>query len=675
MKKFLPFLLLLAASAFGQAGNWAGTGGSSLADPLNASYYSPGSPSGSLGTGSLWFTDAMSKYLQTTSNTVGSLKAALPAGAAGEFLDFQLHYKNSSGSSKALSIISMGVLSCTTGPNCGSTKTIAAGTAFAARYAQINTATDDFTSGNTGTGPVPDPLVPATDQYTSQATNAFPVTVSNGNTQSIWFDYLVPAGTLSGYYSGTIVVCVTATTCSAGTEETLPVTVAIWNFSLPATASIKSEIGADGTNGCIAYYGSYGACGSFPGSSGSADLGVTLTNLQEAPLLLDHRLSYGNQLVYPSVHSPNSWGTFEANYGPYLLGTASNTLLAGAKLTLLDMSASANNGTDAQYWVNEFQSKYSYGQLFEYTCDEPGDTAGQWAPCSSPGATNQMASPVLPSLVTTDIACATHNYAGSTPSPLNYINLMVTSVTDFDPLNTDCGIGSAPYTPSLLPSQYSSWLAGGTSSNPRTFDLYQGCSNQNTCSNSHMPGTFAFGGHHQGYYNIVIDADAARNRMTFWVDWLMGASMHLYYDWGECWNSSSSCQDGLGNTGSDPWTYFVFTGGNGDGTLLYPGTAAKVGVTTPIPIPSIRLKLWRDGEQDYEYMVQLHNKGQDSFITSQFASFGFSNAYTFNNGNLTTDTTTCASCLMSARAAFGNQLHADSLANGGGQGVGFGVAP
>ncbi len=46
----------------------------------------------------------------------------------------------------------------------------------------------------------------------------------------------------------------------------------------------------------------------------------------------------------------------------------------------------------------------------------------------------------------------------------------------------------------------------------------------------------------------------------------------------------------------------------GDGSLFYRGTAAELGVAAELPLPSIRLKLLRDGIQDHELLSMLKKK-------------------------------------------------------------------
>ena len=84
-------------------------------------------------------------------------------------------------------------------------------------------------------------------------------------------------------------------------------------------------------------------------------------------------------------------------------------------------------------------------------------------------------------------------------------------------------------------------------------------------------------------------------------------------------------------------------GGNGDGTLFYPGTTAKIGGTQPVPVPSIRLALIRDGMEDYEL---LH---MSDAATAQAAASSFiTNSYTFDND---------PAKLQAARLTLGNALH------------------
>jgi hypothetical protein len=54
---------------------------------------------------------------------------------------------------------------------------------------------------------------------------------------------------------------------------------------------------------------------------------------------------------------------------------------------------------------------------------------------------------------------------------------------------------------------------------------------------------------------------------------------------------------------NNPWISQYLFWSNGDGTLVYPGLPAFSAIDTHKPAPSLRLKILRDGFEDYEYLV------------------------------------------------------------------------
>lgn len=53
-------------------------------------------------------------------------------------------------------------------------------------------------------------------------------------------------------------------------------------------------------------------------------------------------------------------------------------------------------------------------------------------------------------------------------------------------------------------------------------------------------------------------------------------------------------------------------GGQGDGTLIYPGKTSRIGGATDTVLESIRLKQIREGREDYEYLAHLSATGRDA---------------------------------------------------------------
>ena len=67
----------------------------------------------------------------------------------------------------------------------------------------------------------------------------------------------------------------------------------------------------------------------------------------------------------------------------------------------------------------------------------------------------------------------------------------------------------------------------------------------------------------------------------------------------------------------DPWDTVWAFGGNGDGTLFYPGRPDRIGGTTDVPIDSLRLKHIRDGRQDFELLRLLDSRGPEGHRRAQ----------------------------------------------------------
>ncbi len=211
----------------------------------------------------------------------------------------------------------------------------------------------------------------------------------------------------------------------AKTIATIPVSLTVWAFALPSTATLKSAFGLSWDGLCLQAYGSYGKCAKYPGSGGSSDSALELMKVSQASLLLDHRVTV-SQAVYvgpPSIE----WSHFNATYGPLLNGTA-GTLLSGAKLTTLKFAPAAEyylNSTVIQDWVSHFSSSGWLNQLFHYTCDEPPNNECSWAEALSYEQAVHSASIYMKTLITTDLALATqHNLLAELNILTPVVNLM-----------------------------------------------------------------------------------------------------------------------------------------------------------------------------------------------------------------------------------------------------------
>ncbi|MGD1096488.1 MAG: DUF4091 domain-containing protein [Bryobacteraceae bacterium] len=116
--------------------------------------------------------------------------------------------------------------------------------------------------------------------------------------------------------------------------------------------------------------------------------------------------------------------------------------------------------------------------------------------------------------------------------------------------------------------------------------FYQSCA----CHGCNSSG----GPYFTGWPSYLIDAPGSSNWVMQWIAWKFRIEGELYYSMNEAYAGKE-----------DPWTNLRVSGGNGDGTLFYPGRPSRIGGHTDIPIESIRLKLIREGMEDYEYLALL----------------------------------------------------------------------
>jgi Domain of unknown function (DUF4091)/IPT/TIG domain len=611
LRHFYSYCALLAAVAVAAAANLALANAQQLAE-LNRN--GAVKVRGAATTTNIWITDPLQKILQTNT-TPGTAQALNIYASRNEFADFQVHALPTAASIQ-MNVTVSDFTNSQTGFVIPSATNV-----FVYREAYLNITTLSDQNGTLGI--TPDALIPTVDPYSGQPRNAFPFTVAPNQTQSAWIDVLVPVGAPAGFYSGTVTIL-----DGNNVIGQLSVELKVWAFSLPSIATLKSYFGvSNDPNGmCIQAYragsdGGYSECAAYPGSGGSSDTAIELIHRNEAMFALDHRLSIEAIYVGPPSYGYNfDWTHFDATYSDLFNGAAP-TVLTGAALTTILYSPPAEYETDSttiQNWVSHFTANGWLNALFDYTCDEPPNGC-TWSGALSKEQAIHAGSENLKTLITTNIANATQN------NLLTDLNIIVPVVNDMEPQGG-----------SNQRSAYNSFLSGTYGTNKHLW-WYQSCSSHGSCTNGTVGPSSAT------WPSYMIDASPVRNRIFQWLAFLDNIEAELYYTTDWCWGITSS---GSPCGSSDPWVGVYAYGGNGDGTLFYPGTPAKIGGTTPVPVPSIRLKLIRDGIQDYEYLIALSKAGYDAFARATAATF-ITNAYTFNND---------PQALTAARQALGDQL-------------------
>jgi hypothetical protein len=595
--------------------------------------------------------------------------------AQNEFQSFQVHVQAPSGGYSALNV-TMSALSKTTGP--GANYTIPAPSTSAVDivvyregYIHITTPTcfdapTCLPTLSSPTGYYPDPLIPAVDPYWHQTTTAFPVSVAAGQNQSAWIDVYIPQATPSGWYLGSVTISNGGTTLA-----TMPVLYGVWQWPadaggyMPSTATLHTMEFTGYQSLCRQAYGLNGTtCANYPGSGGSADYGDVVSKEDLAVQLLDNRLTLAS---VATSYFPTAADTTLENGTTMPTGRVQR-IMSGSKLGAVYFQCPGNcnfgTGQNAQTDIPAFMNTMnSNGWLnsqnngaFYYDVDEPGLTCSNWttAIANANASRTHTSAPLMPMLITSWIQAAT------ACSGLNAVDWMIAGVIAMEPSPQN-------YVPGVTPgvnfrSSYNSWLAGnccGTGSPQRQLWAYGACGNTGTCTNGYPASgdstqpaacgtTWVQCGIAAYYPTWDVDSVPVANRANEWNTFREQESGELYYLLDGCFYYS------CGGT-TDPWSSVYEYGNNGDGDLLYPGSnstgtsklAAQIGVSVPIWIPSIRLKMMRDGVQDYEYLNLLTNDGNGSFVQSEISSW-ITNGYTYD---------TNPSGLTNARQAFGQAIH------------------
>ncbi|MCA9565673.1 MAG: DUF4091 domain-containing protein, partial [Myxococcales bacterium] len=258
---------------------------------------------------------------------------------------------------------------------------------------------------------------------------------------------------------------------------------------------------------------------------------------------------------------------FEEVYGGLFDGTMPGPRLAGARMNTLQTVGL--NSEDISAMRSMFADNgWNQTVLYDQVCDNP-PVGCQWAEIPTLASVPRGAG--VPALVTADIASASSNEVAD-------------DVTIFAPVFQDM----LPRLGTTQRGEYDDWLSGSGN------DLwwYQSCHSHGCGGICHT----SEGAHFTGWPSYVIDASAMQARAMEWFTFQQDIHGELYH------NTTAH----LASAFEDSCDY----SGNGDGTLFYPGTPDRIGGTTHIPLPSIRLKLIREGLEDYEYLRMLSELGE-----------------------------------------------------------------
>jgi hypothetical protein len=424
----------------------------------------------------------------------------------------------------------------------------------------------------------PDALIPTVDSFFNEERNAFPIDIPAKENRVAWIDILVPGDAGAGSYEG--VLAVTAD----GFSTSVHIHLTVLNFSIPTTSSLATAFGMGFAKPCVAFYGD---------DCRTHEEDGWRTKAMFVRSALDNRITISYPQYQP-ITSPTERAYFRQYVLPLLDGTAS-TKLAGARLTSIQVDD--DNETQLAAWRSEANGSSFSERAFVYACDEPLSDSSLWVNCKNKATSALQTWPQVKILITASINEAD---AADATTVIDTLVPLVRYMGDKP------GTGP-PYEGNQRPS-YNAFLT-----DPRNqVWMYTSCESEG------CDGTGETDPYWVGWPGYVIDAPAVEARAMGWLSFIFETTGELYF-----------AVDLLLPTA---WTDQFNQGGNGDGTMFYPGTPAMIGGTDPIPIESIRLKLIREGYEDYEYLKFLADHGQRTQAMAIAANL-FPNIYDTNQPN------------------------------------------
>jgi Glycoside hydrolase 123, catalytic domain/Glycoside hydrolase 123 N-terminal domain len=418
-------------------------------------------------------------------------------------------------------------------------------------------------SSERAAGEWPDPLVPRIDHYAQERRNAFPFLVSRGRNQPVWIDVYVPPSTPAGLYTGSVAILV-----SGKSSIEIPVELQVWDFDLPSTSRLTTTFGFSGTPAVKQHYGRY---------TSDQDIGDLTTLYQKSALW--HRITLdGSSGLAPDLKVFGNrvrvdWDSYDRQIAPFLDGRvfSRGEPLVGGRFTSVVLHTPKTLTTpeqQIQFWrqvAAHFRARGWFGRMFNYLWDEPA--SGQFPAMVKLGQVIRRADPGVRNLVTAPLHADWSSF----------VDIWTPLVNCLEPKPND-----SYCTTTVRRSQYNDELAKG-----KQLWWYQSCASHG-CN---IVGRDYF----RGWPSYMIDDAPVDNRIMEWLSWKYDIGGELYFNTNEAYFRKP-----------DPWTDVHLFGG--DGTLFYPGRPDAIGGRTDIPIESIRLKLIREGLEDYEYLILLEKR-------------------------------------------------------------------
>jgi hypothetical protein len=400
----------------------------------------------------------------------------------------------------------------------------------------------------------PDGLVPDVDETVGEKRRAFPLDVPARESRALWVDVHVPVDAPPGEYRGTVEVG------GEGHRAKVSVSLTVVDWVMPSTPSLRTSF----------MVWTPSLCKAFTGERNCSREDQLRLSAYLQKLGLEHRITLTSRF---DPHNVPDWATLDAWWSPFLMGTAP-LRLPGARMTGL-----AYAGPATSEHLADFSAQAGARGLLPSAFHAVGDEPPWHSTFDEVRARATLSRRMAPQMRTL---------------------LTITSLQELERQELtqliDIAVVLLNYLVPTKEGPVGGWYARSESflALPnRELWLYQSCGSHG-CGG---PVAENFPGH--GWPSYMVDVPATKGRALEWVSFQEGATGELYYE--------------VAQKLPTAWTDQYLYGGNGDGTLIYPGTVPVIGGTQDVPLPSLRLKLIRLGIQDYEWLTRVSALGDPAF--------------------------------------------------------------
>ncbi len=417
-------------------------------------------------------------------------------------------------------------------------------------------------------------------------------TISAGQNESIWGDIYIPKSSVPGTYTGSITVREGSTV-----SQVVPIQLTVYNFQLPDVPSVKVMTPFTSSDVMWRYATGYGGYANPLSADGQR---IRTVSDRYYELFHRHKIALLGDNDCPIADNPCS--TSVPRYTGQLF-TAANGYDGPGVATPVGVYAVGlyenwpwRNGSEAEMWqhtnnwVSWFDANAPGNQTFLYLADEPAystaptlETWSRWMN-ENPGPGNRMYS-----MATLDMVAA---------------NILTPSL---DIPATHAGIGSCPLIPICDVTGITQAAANTVKSSPgKQLWMY----------NDGRPGVGTLDTEDDGTAPRTLPWAQFKKGVDGWYYWQANLSgTDNRFQSANTWGTQSYYDPFLGMYGSNGTS-------NGNGVLIYPGTDVmnpgdSYGVDGPFA--SLRLKEWRRGIQDTDYLAlasQINPTAVQSIINS-----------------------------------------------------------